>query len=122
MEKYDKLKVKIGDNVTIKSTGGTYSSYTDFFDDAKRFLIFQMGKSAYHVAKDSYCKEVKREYAKNGHGVQTKEHGTYTVIGFAPHSGVDEDDEYNPEVLVLKGENGEIRLFSNFKRYFEIEK
>lgn len=114
MDKDYKLEVKVGDKVTIKNTGGNYSTYTNFFYKAKDVLISQMGEVVYKVTKDSYCKEVESTYD----GVKTDEHGTYCVLGFAPHDGVNDDDRYNPEVLVLKGEKGEIRLFSNFKRYF----
>lgn len=105
-----RLPLEIGDKVIIKYTGGNYSTYKDFFGEAKELLIAQMGNTKYSMAKNIYCHEVEEKC-----GVKIIADREYEVIGFAPLGGYDS----NIEVLVLVDDRGHVYLFANSKNYFK---
>jgi hypothetical protein len=104
----DKLHIKVGDEVTVKNTGGNYSTYGTFFDEREEELIKQMGEQAFIMAKNIYKRE---EY------VDIKKR-KYRVIGMAKHI-----DRREQEVLVLLDEfDGQVYLFCNRAMYLDIDK
>jgi hypothetical protein len=106
-----RLPLEIGDKVIIKHTGGNYSTYTEFFGEAKELLVAQMGNAKYSMAKNIYCNEVKEK-----NEVKIRADREYEVIGFAPWGGYDDSDI---EILVLIDALGNVYLFANEKCYFK---
>ena len=104
-----RLPLEIGDKVIIKYTGGNYSTYTDFFGEAKELLVAQMGNAKYSMAKNIYCHEIEEKDE-----VKILADREYEVIGFACGG-------YNSkaEVLVLVDSRGHVYLFANEKCYFK---
>lgn len=104
----DKSHIKVGDEITVKNTGGNYSTYDIFFDEREEELVEQMGEPTFIMAKSIYIDTMKRE----GH-VDIKKR-RYRVIGMAKH--IDREQE----VLVLLDEfDGQVCLFCNQATYLE---
>lgn len=105
----DELPIKVGDEVTVKNTGGNYSTYPNFFDERKEELIKQMGEQAFIMAKNIYARTM------NNVGWVDITKGEYKVIGMAKHI-----DRPSQKVLVLLNEsNGQVYLFCNQVTYLD---
>lgn len=105
----EKMPVKIGDKIKIKSSGGQYTSFAKYFDYAKKYLITQMGENMYILAKRSF--ELDPDF-------EVKRNVTYTIIGCAPRFLFEKEVE-DEEILILMDDNGHIILFANEECYFD---